>query len=167
VVVAPLFAAAVQQLVDRRSPWRRPGSLELSALAVAVAALLGVLAVQVGGTADRPAGVPSGFGSRLAALPAGTPIAVEDGVGSWVEYRYPTLDPVIDGMFDAYPVGYIKRFGDFREVRPGWTGFLRHAGAEVAITKQTSPLTAALTTQLGWKPVASDGGYVYLVAPRS
>jgi hypothetical protein len=167
VVVAPLFAAAVQQVVASRSPWQRPRARELAAVAVAVVALLGVLAVQVGGTADGPAGVPSAFGSRLAALPAGSPIAVEDGIGSWVEYRYPSLNPVIDGMLDAYPVGYIERFGDFRELRPGWTTFLRQTGAEVAISKGSSPLTAALQDQLGWRVVDRDAGYVYLVAPAS
>lgn len=167
VVAAPLLAAALQQLLQSRSPWVRARRSEWALLATAVVVLLAALAVAAPRTAQQAAQVPTGFTTRLASLPSGTPVAVEGGVGSWVEYRFPGLDPTIDGMLDAYPVGYIRDYVDFKDVKPGWTGFLRRTHAEVAITEKGSALTAAMEAQLHWRKVAEDGEFVYLVAPAS
>ena len=110
--------------------------------------------------------MPDGFSSRLSSLPAGSTVAVEDSAGAWIEWRFPRLNPMIDGMLDAYPVDYIAGFSDFTSVTPGWTGYLRRTGAHVAITLKGSPLTGALEEQLHWRALDADGRYVYLAAPQ-
>ena len=167
ILVAPLLASALQGFLEERTPLRRPGRAELGTLAGGVLVALALLAAVVPRTAARPAGVPDGFTSRLAALPAGTPVAVEDGTGSWLEWRFPGLDPTIDGMLDAYPVDYIEGFWDYRRVQPGWQDYLRRTGARVAVLRADTPLSAAVQDSLGWRVVDEDGEWVYLVAPAA
>ncbi len=58
---------------------------------------------------------------------------MEDGIGGWLEWRVPGVDPVIDGMLDAYPVGYIRDFFAATRVEPGWRSFVERTGARVAV----------------------------------
>jgi len=167
VLAAPLLATVFQQLLDRSSRWRRPGRPErLVVLGGALACVLG-LVLATPHTAVGPGGVPDRFTGRLAALPDGATVAVEDSTGAWIEWRFPRLDPTIDGMLDAYPVDYISAFNDFRELRPGWQGFLERSGAHDAVLLAHSPLSAAVQEQLHWRVVQRDGAWVYLVAPGS
>jgi hypothetical protein len=167
VLAAPLLATALQQLLDSTAPRRRINRVEAVAVGGgALACLLGLLLVAPH-SAQHPGGVPSRFTSRLATLPSGTPVAVEDYTGAWMEWRFPGLDPMIDGMLDAYPVSYIRGFDDFRSLQPGWQGFLSRSGAQDAVLVAHSPLSAAMQDQLHWQVVAHDGGWVYLVAPGS
>jgi hypothetical protein len=165
VLVAPLLAQALQGWLRREPVSRRLPRVERLVLAGGTLALLVGLAVAVPATADHPAGVPTAFGARLAALPAGTPIAVEDGTGAWIEWRYPGLNPVIDGMLDAYPVDYIKRYADYVDVKPGWREFLADSSAKVAVVHRDSALSDAMRSQLHWRQVDRDGRWVYLEAP--
>jgi hypothetical protein len=165
VLVAPLLAGALQGALGERGNVGRLPRRELMGLAGATAALLVGLAVAVPSTADHPNGVPAAFGGRLAALPAGTPVAVEDGTGAWIEWRYPGLNPVIDGMLDAYPVDYIRRYSDYVDVKPGWQEFLADSSARVAVVRHGSALSDAMLRQLHWHEVDRDGKWVYLEAP--
>jgi hypothetical protein len=167
VLVAPLLAAALQSALGQGENASRLPRYERLALAGGTAVLLVGLAVAVPSTADHPAKVPSGFGDRLGALPAGTPVAVEDATGAWIEWKYPGLDPVIDGMLDAYPVDYIKRYADYVDVKPGWQGFLADSKAKVAVMRDDSALSDAMRHQLHWRVVDRDGQWVYLVAPEA
>ncbi len=165
VLVAPLLAGAMQgALGERPVPMRLP-RFEWLVLAGGTVALLVGLAVAVPSTADRPGQVPDGFGSRLAALPAGSPVAVEDSTGGWIEWKYPGLNPVIDGMLDAYSVDYIQRYADFVDVEPGWQDFLADSKARVAVVRHGSALSDAMRHQLHWRQVDRDDQWVYLEAP--
>ena len=124
------------------------------------------LAVAAPQVAAEPADVPTTLAPRLAALPNGSTVLVEDGIGGWMEWRTPSVHPVIDGMLDAYPVPYIHRFFDATKVKPGWQRFVARSGARVGVLEAGSPLGAALQTQLGWQRVDRDSRWVYLVAPR-
>jgi hypothetical protein len=175
VLLAPVLAAA---LTDRLQTVRQgraagdhrvapvAGRAELLVLGVASVLLLSWLAVQVPRTADRPGDVPTAFGSRLEQLPAGSPVAVDSGVGAWVEWRYPGLDPVIDGMLDAYPLGWIDRYHRFADVGPGWRSFLADSGARVAVLQRPAVIEA-LRTRLHWRVTAASGRWRYLVAPAA
>ncbi|NUR06162.1 MAG: hypothetical protein HOQ45_04035 [Nocardioidaceae bacterium] len=167
VIVAPLLAGGLQELLETRTPWQRPRRLEKLVVGAGVAVCLVALAVAVPHTAERAGGVPSGLEPRLAALPTGTAVAVEDPTGAWIEWRFPGLDPTIDGMLDAYPAPYIQGFADYRDVKPGWQDYLQDTGARVAVLLKGSPLSAAVQDQLGWKVVDRDGPYLYLEAPES
>ena len=165
VLVAPLLAAALQGALGGREVAGRLPRFEALALAGGTLALLVGLAVAVPATADHPGNVPDGFGNRLAALPAGSPVAVEDGTGAWIEWKYPRLNPVIDGMLDAYSVDYISRYADYVGVKPGWQTFLADSKAKVAIVKNGSALSDAMRRQLHWREIARDGRWVFLEAP--
>ena len=163
-LIAPIFADALQTFLTDRSPARR-ASGELVTISVSTAACAVVLALTVPHTADAPAGVPSGMASRLQSLRPGSAVLNTDYLGGWIEWRFPRLNPVLDGMFDAYPVRYIRRYDDAAALKPGWQRFVEQSGAEVAVLRTRSPLAAALEDQLAWRPVEVDGKWAYLVAP--
>ncbi len=107
---------------------------------------------------------PTASRDDSSALPDGSVVLVDDGIGAWMEWAVPEVDPVIDGMLDAYPVGYIRDFFDFRDLQPGWQDFVDRSGARVAVVRRDAPVAAALQDQLGWRRVATDGAWVYLTA---
>lgn len=82
-----------------------------------------------------------------------------------MEWAVPDVDPVIDGMLDAYPVDYIKDFTDFKAVKPGWQKFLADSHARVAVLSKDSSVSAAMQDQLHWTVAQKDADWVYLVAP--
>jgi hypothetical protein len=163
VVLAPVLASALETALAGRGGVTRPSRGDRVFLAVAAVAYLVVLALVVPQTADAPEGVPTRLEPRLQALPAGSTVLVDDGIGGWMEWAVPGIHPVIDGMLDAYPVGYIQDFFDFRKLNPGWQDFVRESGAEVAVVLDDSPAAAALQDQLGWRVVQHDQDWVYLV----
>jgi hypothetical protein len=164
IVVAPLLVQALDSRLPVRStsPSRRG---ERRVLAAAAVGYLVVLGIAVTHTATEPADVPSGMLPKLRALPAGSPVVVDDGAGAWMEWAVPDVDPVIDGMLDAYPVDYIEDFTAFKAVKPGWQKFLADSHAQVAVLQKDSSVSAAMQDQLHWKVAQQDADWVYLVAP--
>ena len=171
VVAAPLLAEALEHALaaapglvatGRGGRTRRP---ERVGLAVLAAVYLVVLAVAAPRAADRPADEPLGLTGRLQALPAGSTVLVEDGIGGWMEWRLPALHPVIDGMLDAYPVSYIEDFFAMTRLEPGWQRFVDRSGARVAVLRRGSPLSAAVRDRLGWRVEQQDRRWVLLGAP--
>jgi len=166
VLVAPLLAAELHLLLRShpgiRSPWPRA---ERPVVLGGAAVLLACLAAVVPHTAADPAGVPVAFDARLSALPAGSPVVVTDGVGSWLEWRHPELDPLVDGMFDAYPVEHLRQVADLLHVRPGWQRFVTRTGARTAVLLEGTSLGDAMVHQLGWRVVQHSAGYVLLTRP--
>jgi hypothetical protein len=167
VVLAPLLAAGLQGLLEDRIPLARPGRAEKVVVAGGVLGCLLALALAVPHTASKPGHVPDAFAPRLAALPKGSPVVVEDATGSWIEWRFPGLQPTIDGMLDAYPVDYMADFANFHDVAPGWQRFLASTHARDAVVVKGSRLSTAMQEQLHWRMVQKDGTWVYLVAPGS
>jgi hypothetical protein len=165
VIVAPVLAGAFQEMLDRSAPRARVSRPEALTVGLGAVACLVGLALAAPHSAARPGGVPDGFAGRLGALPSGTAVAVEDHTGGWIEWRFPGLDPMIDGMLDAYPVAYIAEFGDYQSLQPGWQRFLADSHAEAAVLVKGSPLSAAVQEQLGWRVVDRDAQWLYLVPP--
>jgi hypothetical protein len=165
VVVAPLLAQALEESLPKRVTSRRDRRAERAVLGVGALGYLVVLALVVPHTADEAVDVPVEMTARLQSLPTGTPVVVEDGIGAWMEWAVPGVDPMIDGMLDSYPVRYIEDFTAFKRVEPGWQDFLADSGARVAVVVADSPLTAAMKDQLQWTVVQEDADWVYLVAP--
>ncbi len=167
VVLAPLLAAELHSLTGggpvQQMPAVRSKRGEVVTVALGATVMLVALALAVPHTARQAAGVPSGFTSRLVSLKPGTPVIVADPVGSWLEWRFHDLDPVMDGMFDGYAVADIERYRRFQSVRPGWTAFVEDSRAEVAVLPVASPLAEAMRTSLGWRVVDHDDQWVYLV----
>lgn len=165
ILVAPIFVAAVSDLLPRRVEPVSSRRGERRAVGAGTLVCLVGLALAVPQTASTPGGVPQQFASRLEALPMGASVLVEDSTGAWIEYAFPGLSPSIDGMFDAYPVGYMHEYADFLDLKPGWTEFVRRSDADVAVLRVESPVATAVEGQLGWNVVQRDAEWVYLVAP--
>lgn len=165
ILAAPLFVVAVTEILPRRTQAASQGRAARRVVWGGALLCLVALTVAVPHTAAEPGGVPSAFTSRLQQLPDGASVLVEDGTGAWIEYEFPALNPVIDGMLDAYPVDHIQAFADFRNLEPGWTDFVDESDADVAVLEKGSALTAAMQAQLGWKVVQKDRDWVYLEAP--
>jgi hypothetical protein len=165
VLVAPLLAQAATAALPaaRRRLARLPA--ETVTIGVAAVACLAGLALAVPQTADHAAGVPTGFAARLSALPEGSAVLVEDSTGSWIEWRFPGVQPIIDGLLDSYSVPYMRDFDVFWRAEPGWDRFVSRTGARVGVMLKGSTATTALEEQLHWRPVQYDGDWVYLVAP--
>jgi hypothetical protein len=167
VTLAPMLAQAIGQSLPGRTSTTVERRVERGGIAALCAVYLGVLAAVVPTTAAAPEGVPTQFEARLDALPEGSPLLVEDGVGAWVEWRVPGVDPVIDGLLDAYSVDYIRQFYDFKKVAPGWQDFVNRSGARDAVLLDGSPASAALQDHFGWTVVQKDRDWIYLKAPAS
>jgi len=167
ILAAPLFVTAVTGTLPARSRSGPPGRGERAVLIGGALLCVVGLTLAVPHTADEPAGVPTAFSARLGDLTDGSTVLVEDGTGAWIEYAFPDVDPVIDGMLDAYPVDYIRQFYDFKKVEPGWQGFVTRSGARDAVMLKGSPVSAALQDQLGWTVVQKDRDWVYLEAPST
>jgi hypothetical protein len=167
IVLAPLLADVLAELTPVRGQARRIPRSEMAALLGTTVLVLAAMAAIVPHTATRPGEVPDRFTARLGALGAGSNVLVVDPVGSWIEWRFPTLNPTFDGMLDAYEVPYLHRLTAAASVKPGWKGFVRDTHADVAILTRGTALSAAMRDQLHWQPVQRDGEWVYLVAPKS
>jgi hypothetical protein len=165
IVVAPLLVQALDSRLPVRAATAPTRRREWRVLGAAVVGYLVVLGVAVSHTGAAPADVPSRLLPTLRALPAGTPVIVDDGVGAWIEWAVPDVDPVIDGMLDAYPVDYIEDFTAFKSVEPGWQKFLVDTRAQVAVLQKDSSVSAAMQDQLHWTVAQKDADWVYLVAP--
>ena len=165
VVTAPLLVQALEARMPARAVRRSDRRIECGTLALGALGFMLVLGLAVPRQAEIATNVPSQLLPRLEALPSGSSVVVDDGVGSWIEWAVPDVAPVIDGMLDAYPVGYIRDFTEFKSLQPGWQDFLERSHARVAVLQADKPLTAALQDQLHWRVVQQDDDWVYLVAP--
>jgi hypothetical protein len=163
VILAPLLAARTQELLETRSVVSRGEKLLLAVTAVLG---LGLLAGLVPQTADEPDGVPLGLVSQLDTLPEGTPVLNTWTLGGWLEWRHRNLEPVVDGLADAYTVEHLRGYIRALELRPGWEEFVEATGARTALlTVDDRPLADALVAVLGWRQVGEDEGTRLLVAP--
>ncbi len=165
VLLAPLVAEAMTGLRPVRATTRRALRAERLTVLVATVSVLAGALLAAPHTAARAGQVPDRFADRLAALPAGSSVLVEDPVGAWIEWRFPTLSPGYDGLAPAYPARYLERFAAFHAVGPGWRTFVADSHARVAVLVEGSALTEAMRARLGWRQVQQDGQWVYLVAP--
>ena len=162
-VAAPLLASALQNLIGRtRPPPTRRGLAGLAATLAGCGILLALVAPH---TAAKPTDVPVDLSGRLAALPAGSAVMVDGTVGSWIEWRFPGLNPVIDGMFDAYTLEYMRKYASAIALEPGWQQFVDGSGAQVAVLAKDGPVATAMVERLGWRRDRTDGAWVLLEAP--
>jgi hypothetical protein len=144
-IAVPVTAAAI-------GGWRRrahtPGLLVAAVLAPSVA--------------GRPSGVPSGLDARLRALPQGTVICNEYGLGGWLLWRHPDVIPVIDPRAEIYHVGYIKTYLAFSNGGDDWRALLRTTQCGFALLDEDRAAVRLLTEADGWSRLGQDAGFVLL-----
>jgi hypothetical protein len=164
IMLAPLTAAALSEKLSLATgaPTRR----ERFSFWAATASSIFLAAVLAPGFAARPGFVPSGVSARLAALPPGTVVFNDYGLGGWLLWRHQQLVPVIDGRAEVYDVAYVDQNLRARAALPGWEATVVQSGARFALMGNETALAAALEQRLHWRPVAEDAGFVLLTAPE-
>lgn len=164
VILVPVLAATIQAaLYGDAQP--RLVRHERSTILAAAAGILIALGLITPHTSAIPGLVPNAVNSQLEALPAGTPILNEYGLGGWLHWRHPELNTVIDGFTDGYTVKDIEDYRSALAAKRGWKEYVEDKGVAVALIKEDSALAFALEDSLGWSKVGSDEDYVLLVAP--
>ncbi|MFZ2013307.1 MAG: hypothetical protein WAV00_05745, partial [Nocardioides sp.] len=86
------------------------------------------------------------------------------GIGGWLRWRHPDLNPVIDGLATPYPASFTARYHAAVDADPGWRTFVRDAGAPAALLMDGTPLIPKLLSS-GWHVEQSGDGYRLLLAP--
>jgi hypothetical protein len=161
-LLVPLLASALQSRhphkvwVATRSERRLWAGL-LVAAAVTTAALAPVFA-------SEPHGVPIKLNHQIAAIPAGSVVFDDYGMGSWLLWSARQVTPVIDGRIELYDEKYVDDYLNALRVGPGWSGFLTRTGATYALVADQSPISTALTDQLHWRTLGRDSGFVLMQA---
>ena len=163
IIAVPLAAAAIQRWLDRPADARTRA--EGTILAGAALATLGVLALVVPHTSSEPGGVPDELGPQLAALPPGTAVLNDYAVGGWLRWAHPDLDPLIDGLTEAYTIDELEDYRRMTTVSRGWEDLVDETGAEVALLPKDSPLAVALEETRGWCVAGTGADYAVIEAP--
>lgn len=159
VMVAPILAASLQELLGRAAQTEsRRERRTLDGIALATAILL--LAV-VPRTAPEPAGVPSGLDAALDGLAPGVVFNSYE-LGGWLRWRHPQLEPVVDGMTEAYSVEHLRAYAVAQAAAPGWEQVFQDWSPDMALVPERSPLALALQEHGRWLIVDRDDGYVLL-----
>lgn len=160
-IVSPLFAAALQDMLRRERS--APTSREFSSLGLSALVIACVTALVVPQSASDPAAVPSRLDAELDALTPGAVVFNDYRLGGWLRWQHPDLEPVVDGMTEAYSTQHLSDYGRTQAVAAGWDDTFDGWDPEAAIVLENSPLATALVDQRGWTSIAEDEGYVLLV----
>jgi hypothetical protein len=169
-VVAPLFAAALDRLVRARDGQSIAGAtasrrrIEVLLLGVAATVTTIVIAILAPSTSDRPGGVPTALDPTLDRLPGGTRVFNSYELGGWIAWRHPDLEQYIDGLITPYSERHAYGYTVAESTSPGWYRIVQDTGASVALLGERSALAAGLERH-GWIPDGTDAGYVLLVDP--
>jgi hypothetical protein len=163
ILVAPLAAAELQRLL-RRDP-DEPNRAESLILAIGVSAAVVLAGVVAPHVASSPAVMPTALSPLLSELPPATVVLDDDSVGGWLIYAHPDLRPVVDTRLEIYSKSFLTDYINAKATGLGWSDFVSTTGAHAALLKRGTPLVEALQTELGWRVVQTDRGYVLLVVP--
>lgn len=163
VMVVPLLAGALQDVVGKRRP--APGR-ERWLVGGLVGVGLALLTAVVPFAAAEPATVPTWLNPALDRLPDGTSVQATDIMGGYLMWRHPELNPVIDGYSDAYTTRHLEQQLDLQRVRPGWDRTLRRSEVRYALLPTESSLAYTLTRLGGWRTLHTSRDVVMLEAPE-
>jgi hypothetical protein len=146
--------------------WSAPSTIRLPAAWFRV---LG--AVLLGAALLTQAGSPAGphrqvkLTAALAQLPQGTRVLDDYNLSGFLLLRDPNLRLAIDGRADRYGRPFIQSYLRAVSGLPGWRGWVQDLHASYAVLPVDAPLPELLTSQLRWKQVLVDDGFVLLRAP--
>ena len=110
----------------------------------------------------KAAGVPTELAQELDDLPVGAVVLNAYELGGWLRWKHSDLEPVVDGMSEAYSVQHLRDYGRVQAVAAGWETTFDEWNPAAALVLERSPLATALTDQRGWTEVATSEGYVLL-----
>jgi hypothetical protein len=161
-MTAPLMAGALQSSLPDDA--QKIGRREVAALGAVVVAALAVVTLLLPASTGTAANVPVALDASLDRLPAHTVIFNDSALGGWLVWRHSSLEPVIDGRSEAFPVAQFEGYIKTSQVSSGWERFLQTTNSTYALVKDGSPLATALNERLHWRSLGSDDGYVLLAS---
>lgn len=162
-IVSPLLAHTLNDAIGRAR--RKPSPRETWSLWATATAIAGMAALVVPQTAGSPVNVPSALDAELQRLPVGSVVFNDYKLGGWLRWQHPTLEPVVDGMTEAYSVEHLRQYGRVQAVAADWQSTLDAWEPTAALVLERSPVATALVEQRAWRQVADDEGYVLLLPP--
>jgi hypothetical protein len=155
VIAAPLFAGVIQSFLPMGRTGSRRGE-RVTVWAVACLACIG-LALLVRQGDQAPLERVNRINAELGQLPEGTVVFNDYALGGWLEWRHRNVDPVVDGMTDAFEVDYMSDYVSARRLEPGWHAFLTRTGADYALLDREAAMSAVLTERDDWTLVVVEG----------
>ncbi|WP_133241207.1 hypothetical protein [Nocardioides gansuensis] len=158
-LVAPLAASALQTLVGR--PRDVPSRAERRVIAGWMLLCLAAVGLAVPSTAATPAAVPTALDADLHDLPDGSVVLNSYQLGGWLRWAHPDLEPVVDGMTEAYSVDHLSDYQRVYALMPGWHEIVEAYDASYALVEEQSPLAEALRDKR-WTTLAEAEGYLLL-----
>jgi len=162
-LLVPLLADALQSRHPHPAAIISRGERRLwSGLFVAGVVATAALAPVFAGEAH---GVPVKLTSQLSAIPNGSVVFDDYGMGSWLLWSARQVTPVIDGRIELYDRKYVEAYVNALGVGPGWSDFLTRTGASYALVADHSPISTALTDRLHWQTLGTDAGFTLMQAP--
>jgi hypothetical protein len=162
-ILAPLCATALTAQIGLRR--EAPTTRERRVLGAAPIAVLVAATALAGTVAARPADVPTALDDELAALPRGTVICNDYGLGGWLLFAHPQLQPLIDPRAEVFGSAYVKAHVDWTNGLPGTYQYPTRMGCSAALVSSSDASFGTVRDVLHWRPVASSAGYTLLV-PR-
>lgn len=163
-MLVPLVALTLQVAMYGRDPVPVVTWEGRAVVMPTVAAVLAFASV-VPHTSATPGNTPNALNDEIEALPPGSAVLNAYELGGWLHWRHPKINTVIDGFTDGYTVEALRDYVAALAASPGWQEYVATTGADVALLGRESPLTTALTDQLYWVVVGSDGDFVLLRSP--
>jgi hypothetical protein len=161
-LLAPVVARRLSAVVPagRRSEIPR---WALATFAGVAATTLVALAVA---SPTFPDDAPTGLLATLRAQPGEIRLLDDYNVGGLVTgLGGPHVSAAVDGRIDAFPPGFLARYGQAVTLRGDWSGLLAELRPTHALLQANRPLTHVLETERGWRRLGADRTYVLLAAP--
>ncbi len=147
-----LGPALARSLGSGPSPVRRAERWPALVAALAVVIAPGVV---LGGPEQGP--LPPRVDAAVAALPPGTPTAVDAYASGWVLHAHPRVGVLRDLRAEVYSAPTAAAYESFFSAEPGWQAYAAAHDVQAVLARTGEPIADALTLDEGWTPVAEEG----------
>ncbi len=164
ILLAPLVVQRMSQTWDVRSTLTLPRRPLLALGTLGLAASLLSYARYPALPIDRPAALSA----VLMAQPQPLRVLNDYNISGYlISSTRGRVRLTVDGRADRYGSAFLDGYGKMRDGRPGWQARVLELDADVAVLNTSSVLDDLLVTELGWRQVTIDHGYVLLAAPTT
>lgn len=152
-LLSPALARSLAPTVDvprtRAEAW--------PALVTALVVLV-VPGVVLAGPEDGP--LPDRVDTAVAALPPGTPVAVDAFASGWVLWAHPGVRLLRDLRAEVYTPATAREYEDFFSARAGWQEYATRHDVRALVVRAGEPIDRALAADGGWVRTEAEGTWV-------
>lgn len=161
IAVGALFLVPALARTARSGAPARSSRREWVPAVVAGLVLLGVPGVVWGSPVQGPLG--RGVDDAVAALPAGSRVAVDAFASGWVLWAHPDVTPLRDLRVEAYSSPVAASYERFFGAGDGWQTYAGDQRVQALLVRAREPLDVAAASDPGWRRTADDGRFVLWV----